>query len=582
MLRAALIAAASLIAIGAHAQTAPAVYPGCAIPPTTFANVWTFDPVTGDDLKGTGSATAPWKTVQSLTAPGAWGGPRLSTVPYWHAAPGSGWVWATNAAATVRPGDAVQLASGNHGAFNIGVWKQAIENGGDWITVMPAPGASPVLASLSIYGTGNWRFTGLKVQGIQPAGSTSAGSTPLIKVFGAGLPSTTHDIVFDHLTVNSNDTPNFAPDLDTFNTTTMTGIWMDDQPGVNCVSITHSHFFNLMFGVTGTTAQTLIDHDEIDHVGADGVDVNSGQVAITSNYLHDMQSTFVAHWHPDFIQGQNYAHGTPPGDGIFHHLVIDSNRMIRVVDPALSPIGAWVQGIDAYDGQWSDVLITRNVVATSACWGISWGATTGMLIAQNTVVFDGWLPGVSTAAGVRYCLPTFAPLTATHQAPLGDHVVAVNNIAPAGGYGVSPAGSVVTNNLITSGPWSFSTPKVAGPPAVSFVGKAGVYGGNRLLGVEPPAGIFVSMGRESRFGESCDDGDGRSREAARPFDGHLMSALPSVSAGTRTIPAPGDLSDYPDLVLPLVDIEGTPYSATAPSLGAYAYKPVRGCTTAPR
>ena len=177
-----IIAAAAMLACvsSAGAQTVPAVYPGCAVPPGTFNNVWYFDAVNGNDLTGNGSAAAPWKTIQSLIAAGAWGAPRLISIPYWHTLPGIGWHW-KNETGPIHPGDAVQLATGNYGDLRWHQSSQTAENGTGWITIMPAPGATPVLSSISMSGTDNWRFTGLKIQAAQAA---TGGPKPLINVGG--------------------------------------------------------------------------------------------------------------------------------------------------------------------------------------------------------------------------------------------------------------------------------------------------------------------------------------------------------------------------------------------------------------
>ena len=306
-MRRAALAAAFLAAmpVAAVAQTAPSVYTGCAVPSTTYVNSWTFDPVNGDDVAGDGSAAHPWKTIQSMATSGAWGGPRLATVLYYHSTPGVGWSWSGNASATIHPGDKILLASGNHGTLTINVYSKMVENGTGWITVTAAPGASPVLTGVSLTGTNNWRFTNLKFQDSQVS---TDGGPPMILVNGAAAPATTHDIVFDNITVSSNDTLNFSATPIAFNTSVMAGAKFDDDPSASCVSLTKSRFYNLMFGVQGTSQKTLIDHNEIDHIGADGIDIDSGQVAVTNNFIHDMHASDPVTWHVDFIQGQGYAH----------------------------------------------------------------------------------------------------------------------------------------------------------------------------------------------------------------------------------------------------------------------------------
>ena len=61
------------------------VYSGCAAPPTTFRQVWYFDPVHGKTQAagGNGSQAAPWNNLEALVQeePG-YSFPLLTTAPY--------------------------------------------------------------------------------------------------------------------------------------------------------------------------------------------------------------------------------------------------------------------------------------------------------------------------------------------------------------------------------------------------------------------------------------------------------------------------------------------------------------------
>ena len=56
-------------AVGGGAR-ATEVYPGCAVPPTTFNHIWYVDPVNGKTPAdgGDGSRTAPWNSLQGVVA----------------------------------------------------------------------------------------------------------------------------------------------------------------------------------------------------------------------------------------------------------------------------------------------------------------------------------------------------------------------------------------------------------------------------------------------------------------------------------------------------------------------------------
>jgi hypothetical protein len=549
----------------ALAQTAPPVYAGCAVPPTTYVNTWYFDPVNGNDTTGNGSLSVPWKTAQTLVASGAWGSPRLSTVPYWHSVPDVGWFWTPNANAPVHPGDLVLLASGNHGKLqlNVSAAGQMIENGTGWLTIEAASGATPILTNLQLEGIDNVHVSGIKVQN----NIGGNGANQLVKVASPLNP--THDIVLDHLVINSSDVNDSWPTTAAFIAAAETGMFLDDDPATTCVSATSNHLSNLIFGAQMGTTKGLFAGNEIDHIGADAIDVGGAPLVIQSNYIHDMQPVEPTYFHPDMIQGQGSWHGAPGGS--FTGLVIDRNIGIRQVDPNLSPIApfALVQGFDAYDGDWTDVKMTRNVIVTSSCWSMSWAHSHGALFAQNTLQWDGYLPGVENpSTGREQCMPALAPFTGSHEfSGGGDHIVAVNNIAAAAYLylesltpnAAPPPSSAMTNNLMTSGGIAYWT---TGP---IFIDKAGVYQGNTLLAIDPPVGMFRTFNR-----------------AKWQFDLHLAPGSPAIGSGvSQTNAVLADLAAWPDLVLPTTDIEGTPYSTTAPSAGAYAFTPAPVCVASP-
>ena len=55
-------------AFGGLEASAAEVYPGCAVPPTTFNHVWYIDPVNGKTAAegGLGTQAAPWNSLQAV------------------------------------------------------------------------------------------------------------------------------------------------------------------------------------------------------------------------------------------------------------------------------------------------------------------------------------------------------------------------------------------------------------------------------------------------------------------------------------------------------------------------------------
>jgi hypothetical protein len=77
---------------------------------------------------------------------------------------------------------------------------------------------------------------------------------------------------------------------------------------------------------------------------------------------------------------------------------IDSNLVIRQTDPKLA-FPTYLQGIDAFDEDWTNLTVTNNVIVTSACWGIGYASLHGSKIINNTVVDDGTDAGTKNPAG---------------------------------------------------------------------------------------------------------------------------------------------------------------------------------------
>ena len=69
------------------------------------------------------------------------------------------------------------------------------------------------------------------------------------------------------------------------------------------------------------------------------------------------------------------------------------------MDAALS-FPTYLQGISAFDADWTNVKVTNNVVITSTCSGIGFSSIHNGLIAHNTVVDDGRIPTAGCAATV--------------------------------------------------------------------------------------------------------------------------------------------------------------------------------------
>jgi hypothetical protein len=415
-------AAILLLSFAVPARAAQ-VYSGCASPPSTFRHVWYFDPVHGKTpaAGGNGSQAAPWNSLQALvqTQPG-YTFPLLTTAPY-RQVPALGQpavVKPGPKAGPVAPGDELLLMSGNYGDIWINTNGAEISNS-DFITIASAPGQTPVLTSLFVSETNDWVFNGLKVQSLQPA-SLSGNTLVEIKDGGAAFP--TSNIVFENMSISSQDNAE-AWSQAQWITNARNGFWAQATAGganTKCISLTGSHISNVRTGAALLANQLLFSNNQIDHFGDDGLVFGASNLAITHNNLHDNLDVGDGN-HEDGMQGVIGI--LPAGVAVnhFQNILIDSNLILRQTDPELS-FPTYLQGIDAFDSDWTNMTVTNNVIVTSSCYTIGLASIHNSLIADNTALEDGLVssPG---------CTATINVGGATHEGSDSSNVRITNNLA---------------------------------------------------------------------------------------------------------------------------------------------------------
>jgi hypothetical protein len=272
----------------------------------------------------------------------------------------------------------------------------------------------------------------------------------------------------------------------------------------------------------------LFTNNVIDHFGDDAIDYGANNLAITRNTVHDNLNLGEGN-HEDAMQGQNGP--LPPGVAYnaFSNILIDSNLILRQTDPAL-PFPSYLQGIDAFDEDWTNVTVTNNVIVTNACWGISFGSIHNSLIANNTVVDDGF----SFAPG---CILAVSVGGQTHQGPVSSNTVVRNNLTTQLDIDNRAPGVVANNNVALCCRGPAMTWYVNG--VVQFVSAPGTYGAGNIIETEGTKGEFVNF-----------------NPASLTYTLMLKSGATAIGAGTAGAPT--------------VDILGA--KRTAPyTAGAYSY-----------
>jgi hypothetical protein len=467
----------------AYPAQAADVYTGCAVPASTFRHVWYFDPVYGKSKAagGNGSQAAPWNNLQALTrAEPGYSFPLLTTAPYRQGQPAA--MKTGPEAGPVEPGDQILLMSGNYGIVIIGDLGAEILNS-DFATIAAAPGQTPVLTSLFIGETNKWVFHGLKVQSLRPA-VDSNGALVQIGDGGATLP--TSDIVLESMTISSQDNVKawskaqwIADARDGFKAVSTAG-----GAHTKCVSLTGSHITNVKNGASLVASQLVFSNNQIDHFGDDGIDYAASDLAITKNDIHDNLNLDDGS-HEDAMQGEVGV--LAPGATVnhFQNVLIDSNVVIRQTDPELA-FPSYLQGIDAFDEDWTNVTVSNNVVITGGtCWGIGFGSLHNSRIVNNTVVDDGLIAAPGCAASVWV-------VDKTHEGASTSDTVVRNNLASrVWVYNLDSGGVEADHNvaMCCSGPeiaWH-----VNGAP--QWLSKPATYANDNIIDSGGPASEFVDF-----------------------------------------------------------------------------------------
>ena len=365
------------------------VYSGCATPPTTFRHVWYFDPVHGKTQAagGNGSQASPWNNLQALVQAQTWLRLSPSDNRPLSSDPGAGQPWVVKTgpnAGPIAPGDEILLISGNYGNLWLNVCNTEIANSA-FITVAAAPGQTPVLTSLFIAGTNDGRSEGSRCK----VSSRRYQRVRLIHIDDFSPTFPTSNIVFENMTISSQDNVTGWSKAQ-WVANARDGFFVHSTPGTtatNCISLTASHITNVRYGAVIAARQVVFSNNQIDHFGDDGIDYAASNLAITHNSIHDNLDIGDGN-HEDAMQGQPGFLAAGATVNRFQNVLIDSNPVIRQTDPRL-PFPTYLQGIDAFDADWTNVTATNNVVITSACHGITFGSIHNSLIANNTVVEDG-------------------------------------------------------------------------------------------------------------------------------------------------------------------------------------------------
>jgi hypothetical protein len=487
-----------LLAFAVPVRAAPQVYSGCSVPSGTSRHVWYIDPVNGKTpaAGGNGSQASPWNSLSGVIS-GQWGlsnfsvpgyaRPLLSSVAYVHIANGHLVAVADQLGSPpVQPGDALMLMSGNYGDIVIGDFNLPTTNS-DFVTVEAASGQVPVFTTLGIDRTNKWVFNAIKVESLF---GTNGNTQPLVFLTDQGASFPTTDIIFENMLISSADSTAgwsqaqwVAQSRTGFEALGTPGNGANGVPYTSCISIAGSHIQNVRNGAVLAANNLLFTNNVINSFGDDGIDYAASNMAITHNTLHDNLNIGDGN-HEDAMQGQNGPLAAGVAFNAFSNILIDSNLVARQT-VTNNPFPTYLQGIDAFDEDWTNITVTNNVIVTSACPGIAFGSIHNSLIANNTVLEDGLfsVPGCVAAIDVG---------GATHEGPLSTNTVVRNNLSSQLNVDTRDTGVTADHNLVLCcGPGPFITWYING--VVQFLSQPGTYMNGNIIDTEGAKGEFVNF-----------------------------------------------------------------------------------------
>jgi hypothetical protein len=468
------------------------VYSGCSVPSGTSRNVWYIDPVNGKSplAGGNGSQAHPWNSLTGVIS-GSWASvpgytrPLLSSIPYSHIVNGA----RVNVAdqlgnPPVQPGDTIYLMSGNYGDILLGGYDLSTTNS-DFVTVEAGPGQVPVFSTLYILSTNKWVFNGIKVQSLYGANGNKNGA--LITFLDQGASHPTTDIILENLLISSADSTAgwtqaqwVAQARNGYQVAGGAGNGTNGEPYTTCITLAGSHIQNVRFGAILAGNNMLVTNNIIDHFGDDAMDYAGNNLAITHNTIHDNLNIGDGN-HEDAMQGVNGPLSSGVAYDAFSNILIDSNLIIRQTDPN-NPFPQYLQGIDAFDEDWTNVTVTNNVVVTSACYGIGFASIHNSLIADNTVVEDGLFSTPGCVAGISVG-------GATHEGPVSTNTVVKNNLMSQLNIDTRDVGLVAEHNVVLAGHgivWYVNG-------VIQYNIKPGTYGVGNIIETEGTNGEFVNF-----------------------------------------------------------------------------------------
>jgi len=390
--------------------------PGASTPAAP-KKIFYADPIKGSTSKGNGTKAKPWGSLESIVQAKLINGSVLTE-------------------GKVHANDVIYLMSGNHGSMKL--WGPSYQNTG-FITLQAAPGHKPVINSMLLSNCFRWVVRGVTFE--NPPLVTER--QPLLIVMNAS------QIIIDSNRFHSQADVRMWTEEDWEQSSATFGIQFNR---VTESTISRNRVTNIENGIAVSGDSLEVANNTIDYFANDGIQFAASNTVISRNRITNHYGGWNNGFHHDGMQGW-----TAYDEEGTTNVVLDGNTIIASTGaykeiPAV-PTGVgddYMQGLNIFDGKWSNLTVTNNVVAAAANHGMSFYNQTNAKILNNTVVQQS--PAFETWLGV------FGDST---------NVIVRNNIAYK--FALPQTGVVFDSNLsltATWQPWQSSIPVYKNPAGV--------------------------------------------------------------------------------------------------------------------
>ncbi len=324
------------------------------------ATVYYADPVNGH-ISNNGSILSPWSTLEEIIEN------NIIETRMWavHPPETNTELILKNEGAPVKAGDTIMLLTGYHGVIEL---VEYFNTG--YITVMPAPGHTPAIASLRLVGAEYWKFEGLT---ISPEFTGSVYRTTLVDLESHNWRGPVTHCTIENCTMYSvEDAGSWTREQ--WDTLSSSGIGASGDDFM----LRNNYLKNVNFGISVSGNRSTVHGNVIENFAGDGMRGIGNDLLFEYNMVKNCYD--VNENHDDGFQSWSI-NDQPPRERV----TLRGNIILSYEDEN-QPYRGTLQGIGCFDGPYIDWVVENNVVITDHWHGISLYGAVNSRIVNNTVI----------------------------------------------------------------------------------------------------------------------------------------------------------------------------------------------------